>query len=776
MELSEMNEESHARVENLPDLLEREQVTLTLNSDPTVEYQIEKIASSSCAVGCPADVNVKAYLGLIAAGKFRDALEVVRRENPLPGICGRVCTHPCESECQRLDVDDPVAICALKRFIADYELNLEPGDKAKPTVKPDMAKVAVVGSGPGGLTCASDLARLGYPVTVFEKLPIAGGMLTSGIPSYRLPRDIIECEIDAIKDLGVELKLDSAIDQNHTLEDLKKEGYKAVFLATGAYKGKKLRVPGEDDFEGFMDCITFLLEVNLWKKNIPEPCKVIVIGGGNAAIDSARSALRLGCDVHIVYRRSRKEMPANLHEIEDAEKEGIKMHYLASPVKIIGEDGKVVGMECIKNKLGEPDSSGRRRPVAMEGSEFVINADLIIPAISQEPDMEWLPEGHGLELSKWNSFVINEETMETNQPGIFAGGDSVTGPQTVIEAIAAGHQAARSIVQYLKGEKVTGKAAPAQPVEYAVKAKSETKKARAHMPALPLEDRANFNEVELGLTEEMAVREAARCLRCGPCMECSECVGECENKLASLVQPGEDAGLLLRVPFDTCVLPLTDAPLAGKLSWSDGKTIPVALEPLVARVRKDLCRGCGDCAEICVYSAPKLQDRGDGVKISYIDPDLCKGCGVCANICPSSAISLNHFTGSRLDSLTRKSADEKKVVAFVCNWAYNMRGDFEEAAGKSLIKVMCSGRITPAAIVKAFEHGADGVIGIGCPPDQCQYVKGNETAEKTFDKAKEILHTLGIEPSRVSFERLSRAEPEKLQEVMGSFASRIQNL
>ncbi|MDP7423342.1 MAG: FAD-dependent oxidoreductase [bacterium] len=771
-----MTDKDRELTTSILDMLEKGKATLTLSADPSVEYSIERIKKSSCAVGCPADVKIKAYLGLISAGKFDEALELVRQDNPLPGICGRVCTHPCESECNRVDLDEPVAICALKRFIADYELNLDPSEKVKLAVRADRDKVAVIGSGPAGLTAANDLARMGYKVTVFEKLPVAGGMLTSGIPSYRLPRDIILTEIDSIKALGVEIKLDSPVDRNHTLEDLKNEGYKAIFIATGAYKGKKLGIPGEDDFEGFLDSITFLMNVNIWEKDIPEPCKVIVIGGGNAAIDSARTALRLGCDVHIVYRRSRKEMPANLHEIEDAEKEGIKMHYLASPVKIIGENGRVVGMECIKNELGEPDSSGRRRPVPMEGSEFVIDVDLIIPAISQEPDLDWLAEGHGLEISRWNSFVINEDSMATNQPGIFAGGDAVTGPQTVIEAIAAGHTAARSMDRYLRGEDITGTAAPEEKIEYAVTFKSTTKKARAHIPAIPLEDRANFNEVELGLSKEMAVEEANRCLRCGPCQECSECVAECENKLAALVVPGSDQSILLRVPFDTCLFPLENKPIEGRLSCGSDQMVPVVIEPLTAVVESRLCRGCGDCVKVCVYSAPGLEDRGEGVNISRIDPALCKGCGICATVCPSSAIHMNHYNRCRINELSKESAADKQIVAFVCNWAYNMRTDFEEAAGQNLIRVMCSGQIDPGFIVKAFEQGADGVIGIGCPPDACQYVKGNEATEKNFKKAQDILSTLGLEPERVRFERLTPDNPARLQEVMGSFANTIKNL
>ncbi len=274
-------------------------------------------------------------------------------------------------------------------------------------------------------------------------------MLHLGIPEYRLPRDVIELEVDYIKNLGVEILYDTPVGPDLTLEDLKKKGYKAIFLGIGAHKGLKLKVPGEDEFEGFMDCIVFLRQVNLGNHEKPGD-KVIVIGGGNSAIDAARTALRVGCkEVHIVYRRSIKEMPANPWEIEAAQEEGVKISYLAAPARILGERGKVVGMECVRMQLGKLDASGRRRPVAIEGSEFVIDADVIVPAISQRPDISFLPDDTELKISRWDSFVIDESNGATNVPGIFSGGDAVTGPSTVIWAIEAGHRAARGIIDYL---------------------------------------------------------------------------------------------------------------------------------------------------------------------------------------------------------------------------------------------------------------------------------------------------------------------------------------
>ncbi len=405
-----------------------------------------------CQETCPVHLNIRRYVGLIADGRYDEALAEVRKRNPLPSICGRVCHHPCEAACNRGYQDQPVAIDALKRFASDYEMALRKAGKSfLPPVPKKMAdaRVAVVGAGPAGLTVAHDLALLGYEPTIYEEAPVPGGMLWICIPEYRLPRDIIQSEVDYIKHLGVELKLNRPIGPDLTIDDLLAEGYRAVFLGIGAHKGLKLRVEGEDDFEGFLDCIKFLRRVNLGDTSKPGT-KVVVIGGGNSAIDSARTALRVGSDeVTILYRRTRREMPANSWEIDEAEHEGVRLEYLAAPVKILGENGKVCGMVCQKMELGKLDASGRRRPVPIEGSEFEIETDCVIPAISQEPDLAFLHEEHGLEISRWNSFIIDKRTGMTNRPGIFSGGDADTGPATVIEAIAAGHVAAAGIHRYI---------------------------------------------------------------------------------------------------------------------------------------------------------------------------------------------------------------------------------------------------------------------------------------------------------------------------------------
>lgn len=624
-------------INSLQTILEEKEVTLKIGSQ---KYTIRRIPKSPCKAQCPINTNVKAYLSLIAVGNFEKALEVVKRDNPFPGVCGRVCNHPCEDECSRGKLDQPLSICALKRFLADWELK-KGRKKQKPIPKTGKEKIAIVGSGPAGLAAANDLVRLGYKVTVFEALPVAGGMLRVGIPAYRLPKEIIETEIEDIKKLGVKIKTNTKITD---LNELKKKGYKAIFLAIGAHKGLKLGIPGEDELSGVIDCIDFLKSVNLSSfpdfQNPKLGKKVIVIGGGNAAIDAARSALRLNSDVHIVYRRSREEMPANPWEIEEAEKEGVKIHYLASPVRLIGKNGKVTALECIKNKLGAPDASGRRRPVPIPGSEFRIEVDTIILAISQEPDISFLPEGHGLQISKWNLFVVDEETLATNIPGIFAGGDCVTGPKTVIEAIAAGKKAAKSIHSYLNKE--ARKPVFPQPKESEIVIEPEGRQVRVEMPKLSLEERKSFEEVELGIDEEMAIYEARRCLRCGSCFECSECVKGCNKRILSIYVKGELSGMLLRAPVDSDKFPVNGRPVNGHILL-EKKEIPVFIEPMTARVNEELCRGCGKCEEICEYSVPKLQDKGNGVFISKIDASICKGCGVCASVCPSHAIVVEHF-------------------------------------------------------------------------------------------------------------------------------------
>ncbi|MCK4395826.1 NADH-quinone oxidoreductase subunit NuoF [candidate division WOR-3 bacterium] len=474
------------------------------------------IISSACQHICPLEQDVPCYIGLIVQEKFEDAINLIRKENPLPSVCGRVCHHPCESKCRAGEGgEDPIAIRTLKRFLADYELAQGIKPERKPKQERDE-KVAIIGSGPAGLTCAHYLALEGYKVVIFESLPVPGGMLAVGIPAYRLPRRILNFEIENIKNLGVEIKTDTTIGREIQLSDLKKE-YKVVFIATGAHRGLKMGVPGEET-EGVIDAVEFLRKVNLGQEvNIGD--RVIVVGGGNAAVDAARVAKRLGKDVKILYRRTRMEMPAMEEEIEATIEEGIEIQFLVAPVKVLSDNGRLTGIECIGMELGSIDKSGRRKPVPIEGSEFTLKIDTLIPAIGQEPDISLLTSGNGFKVSKWNTLEVDSETLCTNEEGIFAGGDVVTGPKTVTEAMSHGKIAAKMIHKYIQGEpvrreyKVTRPAMRVEPVELTDEEVAGLQK--PSMPVLPRDERSgNFKEVELGFTKEMAIREAKRCFRC----------------------------------------------------------------------------------------------------------------------------------------------------------------------------------------------------------------------------------------------------------------------
>jgi len=497
-------------------------------------FAIDKRGVPPCRAACPAGVNVQGYVALIRSGKYQEALDLIRRDLPFPGICGRVCSHPCETACTRGRVEAPLSIMALKRFVADWEVqqrkSIPPEEQrlAAPVSPPTGDRVAVVGAGPAGLACAYQLAKKGYSVKVFEALPIPGGMMAVGIPEYRLPRDVLREEIAAIQRLGVEIVCNMALGRNFQLEDLFAQGFKAVFLALGAHKGQRLRIPGED-LPGVYQGVTFLREVNLGKK-VPVGRNVVVVGGGNTAVDAARVAWRLGAEkVTIVYRRSRAEMPVNPWEVEEAEKEGVQLEFLAAPTRILGEQG-VTAVECIRMELGEPDESGRRRPIPIPGSEFLIPCDMVIAAIGQMPELEPID---GVGVTMWGALAADPETCATDRPGVFAGGDAVTGPSTVIEAVAAGNRAAESIHRYLTGQDLRQGRVFTVPKERIVQKEigEEGYMPRVKTPLLPIQERrGNFREVELGLSESAARVEASRCLDCAVCSECLECVKACGPK------------------------------------------------------------------------------------------------------------------------------------------------------------------------------------------------------------------------------------------------------
>ena len=418
-------------------------------------YVIDKQDRPPCTEACPIHQEAAGYVALIKEGRFHEAAQLIHKRNPLPVVCGRVCYHPCETECNRGYVDKPVAIQYLKRFAIDWEIEHN-GRFEPPKAEVERPqKIAVIGSGPSGLTCAHDLALNGYKVTVFEQLPILGGMLAVGIPEYRLPKRLLEMELDYMRQMGINFKTDVKFGSDFTLDDLRKQGFQAFFIAIGAHKGVKLEVKGED-LDGVISGVEFLRRVNLgMMRRVGK--HVGVVGGGNTAIDAARTALRLGAEkVSILYRRTKAEMPAAVHEIEDAEAEGIQIAFLTSPIEIIGKDGKVEGVRCMRMQLGEPDASGRRRPVPVPGSEHELQFDTLIVAISQSPDLSAMETKSQLKLaeSRYGTLEVDPETLQTNIPLVFAGGDVVLGPSTVIASMGAGRRAAESIDKVLSGERL----------------------------------------------------------------------------------------------------------------------------------------------------------------------------------------------------------------------------------------------------------------------------------------------------------------------------------
>jgi len=505
-------------------------------------YVIDKQERPPCKEACPIGQEAAGYVALIRAGKFEQAIRLVRSKNPLPVICGRVCYHPCETECNRGFVDKPVAIQHLKRFLTDWEMTHEYDIQPPQPSERHSEPVAVIGAGPAGLTCAHDLALRGYPVTVFEALPAPGGMLAVGIPEYRLPKRLLNFEIDYIRRMGVQILTDRRFGRDFTLEDLERQGFKAVFIAIGAHQGLPLGVPGEEA-RGVFQGTAFLARTAL---GIPQPLgpRVAVIGGGNTAIDCARTALRSGAtEVSILYRRSRGEMPALPEEIADAEAEGVSIVYLTAPVEVLSRDGRVSGLRCVRMELGEPDASGRRRPIPVPGSEFELEFSSVIVAIGQRPGTDALASAlEGIALARDGAIQVNAETLETTRKGVFAGGDACLGPATVIAAMGMGKRAAEAIAKYLRGEPLrdftTHMVQPRyrrgesfRPHSYAPLYRDIERAERVPMRKLPGEERKHdFREVELGYSEEEAMREASRCLNCGVCVECMECVRVCEPK------------------------------------------------------------------------------------------------------------------------------------------------------------------------------------------------------------------------------------------------------
>ncbi|HEY7123335.1 MAG TPA: FAD-dependent oxidoreductase [Ktedonobacterales bacterium] len=480
----------------------------------------QEAIKAPCQEACPVGTNAGLYVGLIAEGRYEEALAVAAEPNPFPVICGRVCTAPCEDACRRGEFEEPIAIRDLKRFASDH------GHAGRRFLKPPKERfserVAIVGSGPTGLSAACYLARRGYQVTIYEAMPVAGGMMSIGIPEYRLPRAELNRDIEAITDLGVEVRTNTAIGRDVSLDDLRRD-YQAVLIAVGAQKSQRLGLAGEERLEGVVPATGFLKEYNLGIETNLQGKVVVVVGGGSTAMDAARSAWRSGAKaVHILYRRTQAEMPAQKEEVRAALEEGLSLHELAVPIELKSQAGVLTGVLCQRMKLGEPDEQGRRRPLPVEGSTFDLKVDVILVAIGEAPDPSFLPEGTQVEVAAWGGLMVNPKTLATGQPGVFAAGDATYGPRSIIHAAAHGRLAARSIHAYLRGlpperitelledELQTPSALPNGPVLVNL-----SKAPRAAMPLRSSSDsREKMREFALGFREDQARAEARRCLRC----------------------------------------------------------------------------------------------------------------------------------------------------------------------------------------------------------------------------------------------------------------------
>jgi formate dehydrogenase major subunit len=581
-----------------------------------------------CRLQCPDNIDIQSYIAAIALGEFDEALRIIKRTNPFPSVCGRVCPHTCELQCRRNKVDEPVAINPLKRFVADLDAA---ADKPYlPPVAPETGtRVAIIGAGPAGLTAAYYLRQKGHAVSVFEMNDQAGGMLRYGIPRYRLPDKALDAEINNILALGVALHCNKTLGKDFTLASLKRDGYDAAFLTVGAWVSSKMDVAGEE-LPGVLAGIRFLYDVATGKK--PDLGKrVVVVGGGNTAIDAARTSMRLGAEVTILYRRTRKEMPAEPFEVDEAEHEGVTMHFLAAPVKLIEKNGRVSAIQSLRMELGEPDASGRRRPVPIPGSEFEVPADTVIAAIGQRPNPEVWKEPDGPAATKWATVKADETTYQTEQPWIFTAGDCLTGASTAIEAIAGGRKAAISIDRFLNGLQPLPIGKPFSDSIGRLEDLDEDlfadvpKVPRAKMICMPFEQRqGSFNEVEFGIARDNVLAEANRCLECG-CQAVEEC---------TLREVSDEFGVRLdRFKSNRLIHPVRDD------------------HPFIS-FDQNKCILCGRCVRICLeqqgLGALGFVNRGFDTVIqpSLAQPLLqtdCDACGQCVSSCPTGAFAAKRF-------------------------------------------------------------------------------------------------------------------------------------
>lgn len=703
------------------------------------EYKIEVKGIPECTKSCPAGVNVKAYIHLIANRKFEEAVETIRQTNPFPAVCGRVCTKPCEESCELGANGDSISIRALKRYASDYELARRPL-VAEPCKIIYDEQIAIIGAGPAGLTAAVDLINVGYPVTVFEEKKDTGGMLRYGIPSYRLPKRILKREIDWIKGLGVEIKTDVKIKDPATLF---KKGFSAVLIAGGAPKSFPLGLEGEKA-DGVLDALLFLREINT---NNPKDIKgnVVVVGGGSTAFDAARSAVRLGAKkVTLAYRRGIREMPAETEEIEAAKEENVEILTLAIPKKIVVKENKVIGIEFFRAELGEPDESGRRKPLPIKDSGFIVKADFIISAVGAMPDVG--PIG-GVKVTTPKGVIEVSENGKTVVEGVFAAGDVEMGPSSVVDAIGRGHEAARGVDAYLRGTVIPKKEELIKGIQIYLGSPISHS---VHKPSrLTLGGKSTtFDEVRCSYTDFEAVEEASRCFTCGPCYACPVCLPNCKNK--QLIAEIGETTFLVKAPPSLSQKITEKGPSTFKLKSQDNVVRSLKLYGLTSYVDPDLCIGCGRCEEVCAYRAIKNILIKGKRPISQVAHDSCASCSACVSECPSGAISQGYMSDNEiLLRLEKKKTPYDGIKALMSYWSTPspVLGAYE-----GVVELMSGRKPSPSFLIRALARSGRGILVI--KPDEItgsHYLPWEEEPQEVVQRTWDLLKLVGISPDRIRY-------------------------
>lgn len=671
-----------------------------------------------CQNACPIHQDIRGYIALVAQGKLDEALALIRETNPLPAITATICAHPCENKCRRSEVDEALSIRGLKRFVVENAANSKGfGVPAAARGK----KVAVIGSGPSGLTAAYDLAMMGYQVAVFEREDVVGGAVRIAVPSYRLPTETIQRDIDAIAAVGVEFKTNVELGRNLTLDSLKEDGYEAVLLGLGLPESRSIPIPGID-MKGVLLALPFLKEARNGKSLIEPGVDVIVVGGGNVAMDVARTARRLGAgSVRVVCLESREEMPASPWEIEEAIEEGIEIDYWSKgPKRILGGNGQITGLEC-KACLSVFDEQKRFNPTYCEEDLTVIEGNVVILSIGQGANISYLKD-MGVELNQRGQIIYDPRTLATSRDAVFACGEVVTGPGLAVEAMANGRKAALVIARYLEGAEL------AQPEPEPVivgdlldETKENIKRQeRLEVPLLRVEERQNnFTPIELGYTAEMAAKEARRCMSCG----------------------------------------------AGAV-WISGK-----------------CSSCLNCVRVCPYGVPVITDFGR-IDIRVDQCQACGICyGACpANAIGFNMPGVEDLWSRMKNALqnTKSTKTAPAVLALYCAFDIydysGLRRMEEKHPGAALVSIPCLSKIKVADLLKAFEFGADGVLLVGCPSGECAYGQGDVWAEQRVAEAKSLLAEIDLEVERLELRSISGIELHVFDGVLEEFTNKIEIL